>query len=292
MRSEEIRIRDPFILPVGGTYYLYGTTDRNCWSGPAEGFLAYSGTDLVHWDGPYPVFRPPAGFWANENFWAPEVHVYNGRFFMFASFFRQGRPRATQILVSGSPLGPFLPLADGPVTPPDWECLDGTLHVEGGTPYLVFSHEWTQVRDGEIHAMALTPDLTRAASEPVLLFRASEAPWTSPQNWNDKTAYGDYVTDGPFLYRTREGSLLMTWSSLSSTGYAVGIARSVSGSILGPWVQQEEPLFRQDGGHGMVFQTTDDRLFMALHQPNGPPGEERPKFFELVENRGSLEVRP
>lgn len=58
---------------------------------------------------------------------------------------------------------PFVPLSDGPVTPADWECLDGTLYVAAdGTPYLVFCHEWLQVKDGEMCAMPLTPDLTAA----------------------------------------------------------------------------------------------------------------------------------
>ena len=62
---------------------------------------------------------------------------------------------------------PFVPLSDGPVTPADWECLDGTLYVAAnGTPYLVFCHEWLQVKDGEMCAMPLTPDLTAAAGEP------------------------------------------------------------------------------------------------------------------------------
>lgn len=37
--------------------------------------------------------------------------------------------RGTQILRADKPEGPFVPLSDGPVTPADWECLDGTLYV-------------------------------------------------------------------------------------------------------------------------------------------------------------------
>lgn len=40
MRKSEIQIRDPFVLPVAATgeYYLFGSTDKNIWSGPGQGF--------------------------------------------------------------------------------------------------------------------------------------------------------------------------------------------------------------------------------------------------------------
>ena len=33
----------------------------------------------------------------------------------------------------------------------------------------------------------------------------------------------------------------------------MGVARSTTGSVLGPWVQQDEPLWARNGGHGMIF---------------------------------------
>ena len=142
------------------------------------GFDCYRSTDLHTWEGPFPVFRPPAGFWADRNFWAPEVHVYDGRYFLFASFKAEGVCRGTQILAAESPLGPFRPVSAGPVTPPEWEYLDGTLFVDAdGNPWMVFCHEWVQAGDGEICALPLNKDLVFAAGEPVVLFRASQAPW-------------------------------------------------------------------------------------------------------------------
>src|SRR6185436_5786395 len=106
-------------------------------------------TDLAHWDGPFPAFRPPSGFWADRNFWAPEVHFYQGRYYMFASFKAENVPRGTQILVSDTPQGLFLPMSAGTVTPPDWECLDGTFFLDANNaPWIIFCHEWVQVGDG------------------------------------------------------------------------------------------------------------------------------------------------
>ena len=264
MNRKDINIRDPFVLVDHGRYYLYGTRGPTCW-GPADGFDVYTGTDLEHWEGPTVCFQREDGFFADRNFWAPEVHVWHGRYYMFASFKSDSIRRGTAILCADSPMGPFRLLSDGPVTPPDWECLDGTFYVEDGTPYLVFCHEWVQVGDGEILAMPLTSDLSRPAGDPVLLFHASDAPWA--KQMHHSSGMDGYVTDGPFLHRTRDGQLLMLFSSFSESGYTQGLARSVTGKLSGPW-EQLEPLFRENGGHGMLFRSLEDTLLLTLHTPN------------------------
>jgi len=288
MLLQDIHIRDPFIVPVRdeGRYYLFGTTDENCWGGPGTGFDAYSSRDLKHWEGPVPVFRPPVGFWATTQFWSPEVHARNGRYYMFASFKADGVCRGTQILVSNAVSGPYLPHSDGPVTPRDWECLDGTLYVDTeGTCWLVFCHEWLQVHNGEICALPLCEDLKTAAGAPTILFRADEAPWVL------KTPGAiDFVTDGPFLYRAVNHELLMLWSSGGSQGYAMGVARSITGEILGPWKQDPIPLYENNGGHGMLFRTFEGELTATIHFPN-EAGKERPILIPVTETDGVLRAR-
>jgi len=285
MRLQAINIRDPFIVPVRaeGRYYLFGTTDANCWGGPATGFDAYWSRDLKEWEGPAAVFRRSKDFWATTQFWAPEVHVYNGRYYMFASFKADGVCRGTQILVSDTILGPYMPHSDGPVTPRDWECLDGTLYVDRqGGCWIVFCHEWLQVHNGEICAMPLSKDLKTAAGSPTILFRANEAPWVY-----HAPGTIDFVTDGPFLYRAANHELLMLWSSGGTQGYAMGVARSASGEISGPWTQDSEPFYAKDGGHGMLFRTFEGELLATIHQPNEPK-KERPILIPVTEKDGVL----
>jgi arabinan endo-1,5-alpha-L-arabinosidase len=179
LKTTDIHIRDPFVLPILAEkkYYLYGTNGPECWTNSATRIDYFTNGDLQDWDGPYPAFRPPANFWADRNFWAPEVHAYRGRYYMLASFKAEGVCRGTQVLAADSSQGPFLPISDGPVTPRDWECLDGTLFVDAdGYPWMVFCHEWVQVGDGEICAVRLSDDLASAMEPPRLLFQASEAP--------------------------------------------------------------------------------------------------------------------
>lgn len=288
-----IQIRDPFVLPVAdeNCYYLFGSTDANVWNGPGQGFDCYRSRDLTHWEGPLPAFRPAPGFWATTNFWAPEAHAFRGKYYLFASFKAPHHYRGTQILVSDVPQGPYQPLTDGPITPPNWECLDGTLHVDAhGSPWIVFCHEWVQVHNGAIYAMPLSDDLRCAIGRPVFLFNASEAAWAKPGDWPttaDAVRFPTYVTDGPFLHRLASGGLLMLWSSSGYKGYAMGLARSLSGEITGPWVQSEQALWEEDGGHGMVFRAFDGRLFITLHRPNNSPLE-RAQFFEIKEGDEGL----
>jgi arabinan endo-1,5-alpha-L-arabinosidase len=290
LENEHIQIRDTFIFPnkKDGKYYMYGSTDKNIW-GKGTGFDVYIGEDLENWEGPYPVFRPNEDFYSEENFWAPEVHEYKGNYYMFATFLRSdNNHRGTAILRSESLLGPFEQHSEGPVTPKEWNSLDGTLFIdEKGLPWMVFCHEWVQVEDGEICAIRLSEDLKEAVSEPILLFRASEAPWPTAFKHPKRTSERNYVTDGTFLYKAENGDLLMLWASFVNNVYAQGISRSVSGKISGPWVHDETPIYQNDGGHGMIFKTFENNLMLTLHAPNQTPNE-RPKFIPIVEENGKI----
>jgi len=303
-KRADIRIRDPFVLAdeTTQTYCMYAQMDNRPDRGDShKGVEVYTSKDLQRWEGPFPAFIIPKGFWADRMVWAPEVHRHNGKFYLFVTFTAretfgansQGRTmdkRGTQILVADSPKGPFQPFRNGPHTPPDWMALDGTLWAEEGAAWMVFCHEWVQITDGTMELVRLTDDLSDTLGDPVTLFRATDAPWVKSLKEIGGQHHG-YVTDGPFLYRTKTGRLLMIWSSFGTQGYAVGLAYSTSGKIAGPWKQIEKPLFAANGGHGMIFRTFDNRLMLVLHQPNSG-SQERAHFFELRDTGDALALKP
>lgn len=281
MKVSEFKIRDPFILPWEGTYYLYA-------SDYSHDFIVYTSTDLENWTAPVKVTDLPKNFWATKDFWAPEVHVYQGHFYLFATMYSEKRNRGTQIFRSDSPLGPFIPISEGPATPEDWMCLDGTLFVEDGTPYMVFCHEWLQVENGTMCYVPLSDDLCAPLAEPTTMFAAADYDFVRRCPAVNNHPGGGFVTDGPFLYRCKNGDLLMIWSSFGQKGYLQSVLRSDNGKLNGNWIPQNL-LFETDGGHGMLFTGFDGQLRLALHYPNSGP--ERLTLFTVKEEDRTLTIQ-
>lgn len=284
MKLSDIQIRDPFIVPrpKEKKYYMYGSTDKNIWQ-EGKGFEMYVSSNLEDWEGPFEVFRNYEGFFADKNFWAPEVYEYKGSFYMFATFRRRENDLlGTAVLKSESLYGPFKLHSDGVVTPQEWCCLDGSLYVDDdGVPWMVFCHEWQQVGDGEVCIIQLSDDLSKAVSEPQLLFRASEAEWPTPFKHERFDFEKIYVTDGSFMFKNKAGELCLLWASFINQRYAQGIAISASGKVMGPWIQQKEPVYTDDGGHAMLFNTFEGQRMLALHGPNKTPNE-RARFIPVT----------
>ena len=304
-------LHDPWVLADGEsrTYFLY-TAGRVAQDGQRRsGVVVYTSRDLETWAGPQPVFAVPDGLWANpaHGAWAPEVHRYGGKYYLLVTLHNndrlidqsEDRPvyqgalanrhlRATQIFVSESPAGPFTPHGTRPVTPEDFMTLDGTLYVEDDVPYMVYAHEWIQMLDGTMEAVRLKPNLTTAAGEPFHLFKASDAPWLADQFLASKQPR-HYEAEGPNLYRTRTGRLLMLWSSWKDGLYAQAITSSVSGKLHGPW-RQLEPLFTDDTGHGTIVRTFDGRLVLVAHAPTMSPLT-RVVFHQLEDTGDNVRVK-
>lgn len=284
------KVRDPFVLVDDNAYYLYGTgVNGGDWINSIWACYKNEEKSLnAEWkpvkERVYMVPENAAG-----NFWAPEVHKYNGFYYMFATYYSSATEhRGCTILKSESPEGPFVEITGGHITPADWDAIDGTLYVDKkGQPWMVFVHEWTSMDDeiGRMAAAKLSDDFTHFISEPIELFRADEPSWASAG-----------ITDGCFMYRTKEDELLMIWSNFCKDGYCVGIAKSENGEIDGKWIQQDELLFsrethgKYDGGHGMIFKDTDGKLYMSLHVINSPSEGESEKtvFIPLYEKNGTL----
>ncbi len=281
MKIQDINIRDPFILVLDDKYYMYGTRANN-FGVKTRGFDVYVSDDLENWSEPIQCFDSEKwGFDKGAN-WAPEVYKYNGKFYMFATFVQKDGLRGTFGLRSDSPLGPFELVNDNALTPKGWECLDGTLYInKKGKPYLVFCHEHTQIIDGTMCYVELNSDLTASISEPITLFSASQPFYIEKSSDPDY----HYITDGPFLLRNKAGELFMLWSTFVEGKYAECIAKSDNGDITGNF-EHLTPISAEDGGHGMVFETKGEKLFV-MHSPN-IQGLERPVFFRLSETENSF----
>ena len=308
-RFRDIDLHDPWILAEKSskTYYLYTSASATKTGQNRSGTFVYKSKDLAIWEGPFVVFVCPDDSWAipQEGAWAPEVHAYKGKYYLFTTLHNPKKPlptqgvparpnfmRSTMIAMSDSPTGPFTLLKkDSPVMPAGFMTLDGTFFVDrAGKPWLVYAHEHRQKHDGTIEALPLADDLSGAAGDPIYLFKASDAPWINELAVPNARA-SIYVTDGPELFRTKTGQLLMLWSSYERNSFGMDsyvetVARSKTGELKGPW-EQLPPLVRNDSGHGMLFRTFEGQLMLVLHQPFiGAHG----KLYEMEDLGNNLRV--
>lgn len=298
----DMPVHDPFIVAhePSHTYYLYTSNVPRMSGADGRGTMVYKSKDLKHWEKPKQVFAVPPKAFAREGAWAPEVHEYKGRWYLFTTLHNTAKTiaeppaawqrtyvRGTIAAVSDSPDGPFKMLDENAaVTRPDFMALDGTLYVDPqGKPWMVYAHEWMQKVDGTMEAAPLKPDLSAGDGLPIHLFKASDAPWLNASIKPD-TSPLTYTTDGPQLYRTGEGRLLMLWSSYENGSYVQTIARSKSGDLAGPW-EQLDPLVKNDSGHGMLFHTFEGQLMMVLHRPFQ---NARAKLYEMADRGDRLEI--
>lgn len=298
---DSMRMSDPFILadPNSKMYYMTGT-----------GGMLWKSSDLKMWQGPFRVTEIDTNSWMGSRpmIWAAELHYYKGYYYYLATFTnpkiiieripeRYDIPRrASHILVSESPEGPYKPAGNNIYTPENMATLDGTLWVEDGVPYFIYCHEWLQIVDGTIDAVKLSSDLGKAKGKPFTLFRASEGPWSREMLSIGELTYGrklgGQVTDGCFLFKTKPGNLGMLWSSWGDKRYAQGVAYSASGKLKGPWIHEPRPLNDDNSGHGMMFRTFDGKLLMCLHnQSMGMvSGPRKPVLLEVDDSGDKIKI--
>ncbi len=294
---DELSMSDPFIYcdKTTGTYYLTGTGGR-----------LYKSKDLKMWTGPYSIINLE-GTWMDGLFVAAaEIFKIGNKYYLAGTWSdhstliqvvprRYNVPRnQTQLLVADSPEGPFKPLVaekEFCLGPEDWDIIDGTLYEENDTTYMVFVHEWTQLIDGTMDFMPLSKDLTHRTAEPTTIFRASEAQWSKEMNGIGEATFGlkmpGWVTDGPQMFRTKTGKLGMLWSSWGVQRYAQGVAYSASGTIHGPWIQEQEAFKGDNSGHGMLFTTFEGKRLFIIHHSEGN-GPRKPQIYEVDDSGDKL----
>ena len=290
LKRQDIRVRDPYILYEDGCYYMYATSGERT-------FSYYYSRDLEEWEEGGIAFEIPEDFWAYKDVWAGEVHKYRGRFYLFVSLLGKNGLRGTQVAVSDTPRGRFVPLIDRAVTPLDQSCIDGTLYVHEGKPYILYSHDWPDNYDesieayvGEIWAAELDCDLRSIVGQPQRLFRSDEVP-ISKQTPHHIVMNGQktmrYGSDAPFVQKMSDGKLFLTWSPYLNGNYVVLGAVSESGEVLGKWKHLESPLFDQNGGHAMFFDDALGRRLMCIHAPEAHL-QERAHLFFAEEKEGKM----
>ena len=87
IKAETLKCRDPFIYlhEPSGIYYLHvnGGGKIKCYTSP----------DLQNWRYECDSFIPEPDFWGKQDFWAPDMYEYKGRYYLFVTFSAQNAMR-------------------------------------------------------------------------------------------------------------------------------------------------------------------------------------------------------
>ena len=276
VKVEDLRIRDPFVFVEDGEYYMLGTTGNDCWNAGSD-LTLYKSQDLKVFE-KVTCLVDENTLSSYTNIWAPEIHKYNGKYYLIVSVFNEDKGRGSIILSSKELQGKYELLTGEYITPKGWWCLDATLLVCDGKPYLYFSNEWIHTiskdGDGSLFVAELSEDLTEIVGNPLKIISGKNCGF-SKQLTYAKTGVKGFVAEGPFAM-LKNGRIELFWSTYTNDGYCV--VKSIAKTVFGEYLV-EKIIFKKDGGHAMVFVGTDNQEYITFHKPNLSPNERMNKFL-------------
>jgi beta-xylosidase len=273
---------DPYVWRHEGTYYAIGT-------GPAEAagqvdsdgaagvFPLLRSADLVQWQpAGRALVRPDAAL--GDTFWAPEIVLADGRWYMYYSVGHGDRHHQLRVASSNTPLGPYIDCAqltdpaDVPfaIDPHPFQDVDGRWYLFSARDFLeTVDDDGQPVRAGTalmVHAMASMTALVPESGRTVARARFDWQRFAA-----DRPMYGrvfDWHTlEGPFMVR-HEGRYYCLYSGGSWQTPSYGVDYVVADAVMGPYVDDAP-------GHGpRVLQTVPGQVLGPGHcsVTTGPDG--------------------
>ena len=289
------QIGDPFVMKHEGEYYLYAT------SLSSRGFYVWHSLDLINWDlkGKALDCLWEGNWWGGQDFWAPEVIYYEGRFYMTYSARDGDDHLKIALAASDDPLGPFINVK-APYFDRGASFIDAHIFVDDdGTPYMFYVKDCSEnVIDGkhvsQIYVQQMSEDLLELQGEPILAVEPSE-PW--------EFRSGDWLwNEGPFALK-HDGVYYLMYSAnfYGSSDYAIGYATALS--PLGPWIKYEgNPILAKDldigvsgPGHNSVTRSPDGTELLVVYHthtyPEHPSGNRTVNIDRLCLEDGILKVK-
>lgn len=245
---------DPSAIRVGDDYWATATSGE--W---APEFPILHSRDLVHWEVVGAVFQKRP-LWAAQNFWAPEISEYRGRYFVYYTARKKGGPLCVAVASSASPRGPYTD--HGPLVCQDIGSIDAmTVTDKRGERYLIWKEDGnSRNQPTPLWAQQLNEDGTKLVGSKKELIR------------NDPKSWEGGVVEGAFILRHNDWFYLF-YSGNACCGrrcnYALGVARSRE--LLGHWEKNPaNPILAENQtwqcpGHGSIVEDTRGRDFLLYH---------------------------
>lgn len=259
-QNKEINLADPTIFFYKGVYYMYGTVEGET----GNGFLVYTSTNLHSWktsresNGGYALSKGSS--FGTSNFWAPQVFVYNNKFYM-----AYVANEAIAIAEGRSPVGPFVQSAKRPLLAPVKQIDPFVFIDEDGKKYL---YHVRLTEGNKLFVAEMTDDFSAIKPETLKECITATEPWENTSNSKWPVTEGPSVLKHDSLYY-----LFYTANDFRNPDYAVGYA--VSKSPYGPWKKYEgNPIISKKNlgmngtGHGDFVMDKEKNLWYVMHTHN------------------------
>lgn len=245
---------DPVMIKEGDTYYIYYTNG---------GLSSWSTKDMVNFRKEPPVFTTPQawikeampGFRGGVGFWAPDITLHNGKYYLYYSVSGFGGNNSLIGLVTNTTLNPESPnykwVDEGKVVQSVpgrdmWNAIDPNLIFdEKGEPWLDFGSWWNGIK-----MVKLNSDLKTISFPEQWLTIASRG--RDILKLPDSKA-GERINaiEGPFIFKKDKYFYLFTsWgrccTTVDSVTYNIRIGRSEKAT--GPYFDKDGVDLARGGG--------------------------------------------
>lgn len=251
-QETDIGVHDPVMTKEGDTYYLFST---------GRGISVHSSPDMVEWTEEEPVFqRAPAWtFKAVDGFrghiWAPDIHFYDGKYYLYYSISAFGQNTSAIGLTTNVTLDSSDPsyewVDEGMIVKSIpgrdlWNAIDPNVIVdEEGYPWMAFGSFWSGMK-----LVKLIPNRT-AIEEPQQWY--SIARRERPAFRDDRSA-GPAAIEAPFIFKKDSlYYLFVSWDYCcrgEESTYKVVVGRSEK--VTGPYLDKEGKDMAEGGGSLVV----------------------------------------
>jgi len=238
---------DPGVLYYKGYWYMVttGCAGSNC-------YPIRRSKDLAHWTQIGFVFSASTKpSWAVGDFWAPELHMINGRVNCYFSARHSNGFLSIGGASAATPDGPFKAFSS-PLVHKNYGVIDVNVAYENGSnkPYLVWKAE---LDNTPIYIAELNRDGSAIVGIPTELIRRD-------QNWEGTLVEGPWI-----IYRAPYYYIFYSGNPYNTARYAVGVARSKS--LRGPYVKAATPVMSQIADGSPAHKFTAPGHCSVVHVP-------------------------
>lgn len=269
-------IGDPFVLSYDGLYYMYCTSETSL----RRGFHVWTSKDMVNWEKQgLALSNETPGILGIDRFWAPEVILYKGKFYMNYSAGDNDGVLKLCLAVSDHPLGPFKNYKS-PWYVHNLSHIDATIFIDGDKAFTYFVRDCsTNIVNGrstsQIFVAQLSDDLKKFVTEP-------KAVLTPDQLWEDINGTRLW-NEGPSVLK-HKGKYYMTYSANGFNTHEYCVAYATADNPFGPWRKaSENPILKANlaigvsgpGHNSFAFSPDGCELFTIYHIhtfPDKPSG--------------------